>query len=359
MKIYATSDIHAYNIHSIESIKEDKNSILIDNGDFFMGSVQATYWNHHEAINPMITLANSMHYDVMVPGNHDFDYGLESYIDLTKSLNAQIVSCNIFDLKGQLIFKPYTILEREGKRYGVVGAMTSTFSQQTLFENSKDIIVKNAPDEIEKTVHLIRDAVDYIILSYHGGIEADLETGNPTQYPTKEDQAYEIASTIQGIDLLLCGHQHRENQGRVKDTLVVQIPEHLKKISCVDLDSKTNHWIIPNKLDNLNVDSWMEQKVDLSHLDAFSKKFIQSDLTVIQLEGDRIKDLHKGLTQGYPLRQYQLPIEEVIQYDWFKEDSKLDSYTVTTNLPLDFSRMKSYTVQNVFDAYYHYLQKKD
>lgn len=50
---------------------------------------------------------------------------------------------------------------------------------------------------------------DLIIVSYHGGFEKDLRTGEMTEEQTGENEAYRICTEVPGIDVLITGHQHR------------------------------------------------------------------------------------------------------------------------------------------------------
>ena len=42
------------------------------------------------------------------------------------------------------------------------------------------------------------------------GFERDLQTGEPTEVLTGENQGYAMCHEIEGIDILLTGHQHRK-----------------------------------------------------------------------------------------------------------------------------------------------------
>lgn len=351
MKIIATSDIHGYNLEKLKSLPKD--AILIDNGDFFIGSSFATYEHHENNSQSFIEYASL--FDVIVPGNHDFDYGLEFYLSLLSKVDVPVVSCNIFDHNKELLFEPYIIIEKDDMKVAVIGAMTSNLFQLSRYENVKDISVKNAPSEIKKWVEKLQGTVDKIVVSYHGGIERDLLTGKETQYQTKEDQAYEI-STIAGIDLLICGHQHRENVGVVQDTLIVQIPDRLKKVALIDLNLMHHSWLIieDDVVENKDFNAWLETSIDHSKLDAFVSSYFSSDLIYLQIEGKRIKDLISAFAQVYPIREYQFSFEEISEFKWFEGDRK-PSYTVCSNVDLGYERLKRITVHNIFDAYYHFL----
>lgn len=319
-----------------------------------MGSAQASYWNHREGKNHLIHLANQLGYDVMVPGNHDFDYGLDYYLGIVKQLNCEVISCNIFDLEGKHIFKPYTIIERGGKTYGIIGAMTSNLSQISLFENVRGLRVESAPNEIRKTVDTIKDNVDVVIVSYHGGIECDLATGKATQYDTGEDQAYRIANEIAGIDLLICGHQHRENDGVVNGTQIVQVPSQLRKIAVYGEDGSLS-WLESNKEPkvDLEYEAWLNERLDVSHFESFVSSIIEADCYWFKFKGETIRHFKDSFHPIYPLSVYHFNEDE-----WSNPLGIKDHYTVCSNVDLGSPRLQGTSVMNVFDAYYHFMSQK-
>ncbi|KAF4324601.1 hypothetical protein G195_002032 [Phytophthora kernoviae 00238/432] len=72
--------------------------------------------------------------------------------------------------------------------------------------------------------NLLRKAVEdsHFPWLYHGGFESDLETGEPAERLTGENQAYAICRDIEGIDVLLTGHQHRQLTADIHGVTVIQ-----------------------------------------------------------------------------------------------------------------------------------------
>ncbi|PDY55435.1 bifunctional metallophosphatase/5'-nucleotidase, partial [Bacillus cereus] len=70
----------------------------------------------------------------------------------------------------------------------------------------------DALETIKKWVPYIRkhEQPDLLVVAYHGGFERDFQTGVPTEVLTGENQGYAMYDEIDGIDILLTGHQHRE-----------------------------------------------------------------------------------------------------------------------------------------------------
>ena len=84
------------------------------------------------------------------------------------------------------------------------------------------IDVMDAFEYMSKTVRMIKDnhLADVIIGVYHGGFERDLETGELTEDDTGENQAYRMVKEIEGLDILITGHQHRSIATKCFNTYV-------------------------------------------------------------------------------------------------------------------------------------------
>ena len=56
---------------------------------------------------------NAIGYDVAIPGNHEFDYGMDRFLELTEMADFPYISAN-FNKDGELVFDPYVMEEVEG-----------------------------------------------------------------------------------------------------------------------------------------------------------------------------------------------------------------------------------------------------
>ena len=66
----------------------------------------------------------TMGYDAMAIGNHEFEYGWESFAEQKSRLPFPVLGANLFYADtGRPYAQPYTIVERDGFRIGVVGIM--------------------------------------------------------------------------------------------------------------------------------------------------------------------------------------------------------------------------------------------
>ena len=73
--------------------------VLVDNGDAIQGEPIGTLTTG-EAI---IELMNTVGYDIAIPGNHEFDYGMDRVLELTAKANFPYISAN-FNKEGELVF---------------------------------------------------------------------------------------------------------------------------------------------------------------------------------------------------------------------------------------------------------------
>lgn len=184
--------------------------VLVDNGDSIQGEPMGTMTTGEANIE----LMNAVGYDIAIPGNHEFDYGMERFLELTKKANFPYISCN-FNKEGELVFEPYIIKEFDGVKIAFVGMTTPktiTSSTPKYFQNEAgEFVYGFMQDETgEKLYAAVQAAVDaaraegaaYVVALGHMGNEASCQ---PWTY------ADVIAHTT-GIDAFLDGHSHDTDQ---------------------------------------------------------------------------------------------------------------------------------------------------
>lgn len=195
--------------------KQGYKTILVDNGDAIQGELEGTLSKGED----MIKLMNVMEYDIAIPGNHEFDYTTERFLELTKQANFPYISCN-FNKDGTLIFDPYIIKEVAGVKIGFVGVTTPTtitsstpkfFTDENgnvVYDFMQDKTGEKLYTALQENIDKCReDGADLIYVLAHIG---SLETSIPWTYK-------EIISHVSGIDVFLDGHSHDTKQDIVKD----------------------------------------------------------------------------------------------------------------------------------------------
>ena len=226
-----TSDIHCgidqnWGYATLFAMKEqyakDNYVLLVDNGDHIQGEPVGTMTTG-EAI---IDIMNTVGYDIAIPGNHDYDYGMDRFLELTKKANFPYISCN-FNKEGELVFAPYIIKEFDGVKIAFVGVttpMTLRSSTPKYFMNDKGEFIYGfmEDDAGQKLYSAVQKAVDdargeganYVILMAHLGNAAECS-------PWRYDQ---VVGNTNGIDVVLDGHSHDLEQTTVKNKDGADVP---------------------------------------------------------------------------------------------------------------------------------------
>lgn len=197
---------------------EGNSVLLVDAGDAVQGAAVGTL-SDGESI---IELMNVCGYDLAVPGNHEFDYGMDQFLSLAEEADFRYISCNFKDkTTDESVFDGYVMEELGGKKVAFVGVCTPrsmTSSTPAYFQNEDgEYIYTFMQDQdgtalydcVQDTVDEAREAgADYVIAVAHLGIE---EACSPWM-------STELIGHTSGIDAVLDGHSHSTlDQERVTD----------------------------------------------------------------------------------------------------------------------------------------------
>ena len=222
--ILFTSDAHCgvdqnWGYAGLYAVKEyyaaDNYVLLVDDGDAIQGEPIGTMTKGEGVIDIM----NTVGYDLAIPGNHEFDYGVDTFLALTEKANFQYLSCN-FNKEGELVFAPYAIKEFDGVKFAFVGVTTPmTLRSSTpryFMDEAGNFIYGFLQDEtgeklyeaVQKAVDDARaDGADYVIVMAHMGNQAEC---SPWMYS-------DVIANTTGIDVWLDGHSHDYDQAVVTD----------------------------------------------------------------------------------------------------------------------------------------------
>ena len=80
-------------LYKKQLLNKYNNVILVDAGDHIQGGTMGLITNG-EAI---IEIMNTLGYDAAIPGNHDFDYGVDRFLELTRKANFVPIICSFQD----------------------------------------------------------------------------------------------------------------------------------------------------------------------------------------------------------------------------------------------------------------------
>lgn len=259
LTILATSDIHGYiyptdyreaiadqpmgllkvsEVIQTEREKAEGEVVLIENGDFIQGSPLAQYVNEHSKDpKQLVQILNELTIDAGIIGNHEFNFGIDYLKAAIAEVNHPVLSANILKEDGSyLADEPAVILEKNGLKIAILGLTTQYIPNWEHPETIKGLEFLSAYETAKKWVPKLREEADIVIVSYHGGFESDLETGEPTERHTGENEGYKILTEIEGIDAFITGHQHREIETIVNGVPVIQPGQRGEKIGKIVLE---------------------------------------------------------------------------------------------------------------------------
>ena len=198
--------------------RENGEAVLkVDAGDIFQGTLVGTLSKGKAVVEYM----NRAGYDVVVPGNHDFDLGADNLKELVQLSKFPWVCCNIVNKETGELWAPlkrYLIKEIDGVKIGFTGVTTVGTEHMSFPENIKNVHFLPEIPALQKTVDYLRDIekVDIVIALVHTGLPYNVREGYQALKQTTYDQvmkrgyanSMEIAHFVKGIDILLSGHIH-------------------------------------------------------------------------------------------------------------------------------------------------------
>lgn len=187
--------------------------LLVDCGDFTSGEYEGTVSKGEY----LVDIANSVGYDYMIFGNHEFDYGMEQLKKLVAASNAQFLNCNVtYTGNGEdwmkTSTKPYEIKTCGEMKIGFIGVTTPNTILSTtpaiFMEDGKNVYDFAGGEDGQKLYTTVQKYVDecraqgakYVVVLSHLGTD-------------DEDSPYtslDLISNTNGIDAVLDAHSHTE-----------------------------------------------------------------------------------------------------------------------------------------------------
>ncbi len=217
---------------------------LVDAGDAIQGGPIGTLTEGASLVDIM----NYVGYDYAIPGNHEFDYGMDVFLNLAKE-QAQYtyLSCNLLDQTGSTVVSPYAVEDYGDVQVAYVGISTPetlTKSNPTHFQdNSGHYIYSFCEGEngqalytaVQNSVDAARaEGADYVVALSHLGMEGSTSAWN----------AASVIANTTGIDLVIDGHSHEVYQQQAANQAgemvdLVQTGTQLANLGCIRLDPAT------------------------------------------------------------------------------------------------------------------------
>jgi 5'-nucleotidase len=224
-----------------ELSEDDIPSVLVDSGDFFMGTVYDL-----AASDPLaLKFFQLMKYDAVTLGNHEFDWapqGLAMLISngISNGYTVPIIATNMVtsdvspaddgveNLVGLGAIVPKQVVELpNGLRIGMLGNVG--VAADTRAPVAPPVTFNHDYAFLQDRVNDLRnnEGVDIVILISHGGIKAD-GSGDDV----------DIADNVTGIDIIASGHEHYATSAPVRrgNTLIFSPGKYGEYLARLDVE---------------------------------------------------------------------------------------------------------------------------
>lgn len=150
-------------------------------------------------------------YDAWTPGERELFVGKDKFMKIAEALKAPIVSANITDTAGKLLFKDRLVKQIGSVKVGITGVTSKTvFQTAAPGQNAGegDFAFNDAFESLKPVVASLQKESDVIVVLAHVG----------------PGDARRIAEEVPGIDVIVVGHNpgYMYNPDRVGDVLIVR-----------------------------------------------------------------------------------------------------------------------------------------
>ena len=188
----------AYLIGEQKKLCPADSLLLIDCGDTILGTFSSAVFQGEL----MIKCLNFLKYDVWVPGNHEFDYGLPVLKKRMREFSGAVLAANIDSPYLAKVHAAWKMFTRNGVKIAVIG-MTMPEMSRTILVTDKTFETVSFAAAMKRVMPEIRAAKpDIIILAQHQGIYG------------KGFSLYKFTAQYPEIELILGAHTHQNNPGQ-------------------------------------------------------------------------------------------------------------------------------------------------
>jgi 2',3'-cyclic-nucleotide 2'-phosphodiesterase (5'-nucleotidase family) len=200
--------------------------VLVDGGDLLQGNPFAyvAMKQFADSANPIIAAMNAMRYDAAAIGNHEYNYGVPYLERAVSQARFPMLSANTWKPDGTHKFKPWTIVDRQGVKIGIVGATTPGVMVWDAANVRGRVKLTDIVPAVKTAVQEVKAAgAAVVIVTVHSGLNEPSSYDTVTTGVPSENVSERIAREIPGIDLVVYGHSHREQPDlHIGSTLLVQ-----------------------------------------------------------------------------------------------------------------------------------------
>ncbi len=197
-------------VDSLRSAVGPKNVLLLDAGDCLQGDNAAYYYNYVDTLGEHLfsQIVSYMGYDAVAVGNHDIETGHPVYDKVDAQLAAHgipfLAANAVRTSDGEPYFAPYKVFRRGGMKVAVIGFTNPNMKAWLSEPIWRGIEFKSLIPCAQEWVDRVRakEKPDVVVVLTHSG------TGEGDG-ASLESQGLDLLESLQGVDVLVCSHDHR------------------------------------------------------------------------------------------------------------------------------------------------------
>ncbi|UUM19039.1 bifunctional UDP-sugar hydrolase/5'-nucleotidase [Mycoplasma sp. 1018B] len=269
IKIYHTNDEHGRilfddgrfnNYSGLEGLAQYMEGLprdlLLSAGDL----IQGLPLSDSDKGKTITQLATELKYDSIAVGNHEFDYGLNTLLELNKmstEKNTPFLSANITwkndgthngiqHKAGDLVFKPYIIKNINNYKVAIVGITTPDTAYTSNPKNSVDVTFNDPTESFNKISQKLKDEekVNFVIALTHLGVGRN----------ERNWESIYLAQNAKDLDLILDGHSHTKYEAQKVEnsqTWLTQTEAYTKYLGDITIRINSETGVIESLRSNL------------------------------------------------------------------------------------------------------------
>jgi 2',3'-cyclic-nucleotide 2'-phosphodiesterase/3'-nucleotidase len=208
--------------------RKNRNTILIDAGDVYQG----TDVGLRTKGELMIDLFNHLKYDAWVVGNHEFDWGIEPFVNAVRQSRMPVLAANMV-LEGKSSgaisdsrhpyakIRPYLIKEIEGIRVAILGVTTPGMPFWYRPEFIRDLEFKYPLESVRRAIGQAKgEGANAIVIVGHMGLKSR-EGGDDFA-----NNVIALTNEFPDVAAFIAGHTHQLVQSRLTNKVLLTQADH-------------------------------------------------------------------------------------------------------------------------------------
>ncbi len=203
-------------------------TILLNGGDQIQGDAMMYYFKSAPSgyaadgtvlppnlqIHPMVAVMNSLGYDAMTLGNHEFNFGSATFTGIFKQAQFPLLGANVADTgaygfsqvgPGGQGVQPYIEKDLDGIKIAILGITNHRVPNYELPSNIVGLSFSDPLATAQQYADELRTKDDVVIALTHIGF-----TENPSSVEVDKNVDTNMAAQVSGLDAIIGSHSHTD-----------------------------------------------------------------------------------------------------------------------------------------------------